>query len=442
MRIAFVLTLVIVSSLLFGLTFGDDQPKPLHLGPDKALNWAEYIAVHNSTRHLWYWFFESRNAPSSDPFVLWMTGGPGCSSLVALFNENGPYTINEDLSLSINPYSWNSNANVLWIDQPTNTGYSYSDFGDIGVTNEDEMAADMYEFFQTFFRKYPKYKSLPFYVTGESYAGHYVPALSAHIFKENSNSSNTPINLKGLAIGNGLVDPLLQYPYYAPYAYDHGIISQTQFDLMAALSPICTDLIQGCIDNSTLGWLACINAYTMCNMAELMPVQFTNINLYDVREQCEVPPLCYNFTLVDAFLAQPYVIEALGVTGHYWTDCNRIVDLELVFAGDWMLNYANDIPLLLANNINVLVYSGEYDFICNWYGGQSWTHGMQWPGQQAFNQASNTTWTVDGQTAGTSISAQGFTFLRVKDAGHMVPMNQPKNALDMLSRLLNDQPFD
>jgi len=186
-----------------------------------------------------------------------MTGGPGCSSLVALFNENGPYTINEDLSLSINPYSWNTNANVLWIDQPTNTGYSYSDFGDLGVTNEAEMAEDMYEFFQTFFTKYPKYAPLPFYVTGESYAGHYIPALSAKIFRENmNNTKGIRINLRGLAIGNGLVDPLLQYPEYAPYAYDHGVVSQTEFDLMSALSPICTGLIQGCIDNSTLGWLA------------------------------------------------------------------------------------------------------------------------------------------------------------------------------------------
>jgi len=329
----------------------------------------------------------------------------------------------------------------LWIDQPVNTGYSWSSAGDIGVITEEEMAEDMYELFQAFFKKYPKYVKLPFYVTGESYAGHYVPALSARILHGNQAHTGITINLVGLAIGDGLVDPLLQYPQYAPYAYEHKVIDKQAFELMNALNPICSVLIQGCIDNSTLGWLDCINAYTMCNYAELVPVTFTGINPYDVREQCEVQPLCYNFTLVNSFLAQPAVIQALGVEGRIWNSCNRLVELELVFAGDWMLNYASDIPELLAQNISVLVYSGEFDFICNWYGGSAWTHGLQWPGQQAFNRAPNVTWHVNGAEAGSAISAQGFTFLRVKDAGHMVPMDQPTNALAMLDTFLHNRPF-
>ncbi len=89
--------------------------------------------------HLFYWFFESRSSPSTDPVILWMTGGPGCSSMLALFTvqnfvlifcissdlivdfshqENGPYTVNKDLSLNLNPYSWNSFANIIYVDQP------------------------------------------------------------------------------------------------------------------------------------------------------------------------------------------------------------------------------------------------------------------------------------------------------------------------------------
>jgi carboxypeptidase C (cathepsin A) len=129
--------------------------------------------------------------------------------------------------------------------------------------------------------------------------------------------------------------------------------------------------------NSTLGWLDCINAFEECNVINLEPIEFTGVNVYDVREQCQDPPLCYDFSLVNEFLAQPYVQQALGVVGRTWTSCNRFVELVLTFAGDWMLNYADDVPLLLANNVNVLVYSGEYDFICNWYGGNAWTHALQ-----------------------------------------------------------------
>ena len=74
-----------------------------------------------------YWMFESRHEPSTDPVLLWMTGGPGCSSEVALFGENGPCSVNANGTGTIrNPYSWNSRANVIYIDQPAGTGFSYA----------------------------------------------------------------------------------------------------------------------------------------------------------------------------------------------------------------------------------------------------------------------------------------------------------------------------
>jgi len=65
---------------------------------------------------IFYWHFESKLNPSSDPLVIWLNGGPGCSSLLGLFTENGPYTINDDLTLNANPYAWNQQANVVFVD--------------------------------------------------------------------------------------------------------------------------------------------------------------------------------------------------------------------------------------------------------------------------------------------------------------------------------------
>ena len=88
-----------------------------------------------------------------------------------MLGENGPYIVQEDLSLKINPNSWNSNATVLWIDQPAGSGFSYGSY----ITNEDEMASDMWEFLGAFMAKYKAagrdYSALPFHVIGESYAG-------------------------------------------------------------------------------------------------------------------------------------------------------------------------------------------------------------------------------------------------------------------------------
>jgi len=366
-----------------------------------------------------------------------LTGGPGCSSLLALMAENGPYHVLNNLSLEINPYSWNTKANIMWIDQPSGTGYSYDESGKVdGVYTENVVADDLYEFLQLFFAQYPKYNSLDFYVTGESYAGHYVPHVSRRIYDGNQNlqPGDVYINLKGLAIGDGLVDPYYQYPEYAPYAYDNGLISEAEYKTMEAFLPVCEAEISYCSQNSTLGWTACINAYDMCNLIEVEPVILTGVNPYDIREQCEYPPLCYNFDNIDSFYNEESTIEALGAAKDKWMECNRIVEMRLVFAGDWMLNFAEDLPILLENDIRVLIYHGEYDFICNWYGGFNWMKHLEWKYQDNWLAAANTTWYVDGEVAGYNKSSNGFTFLKVLNAGHMVPMDQPVNALAMIEQ--------
>jgi len=86
-----------------------------------------YINVNSKyNANVFYWFFESQGTPSSDPVVLWLTGGPGCSSELALFFENGPYTVDGNGNLSPNPYSCNSFTNLLYVDQPVGTGFSYA----------------------------------------------------------------------------------------------------------------------------------------------------------------------------------------------------------------------------------------------------------------------------------------------------------------------------
>lgn len=94
----------------------------------------------NAVDDIFYWWFESRNSTKDDPLVIWLTGGPGCASEIALFYENGPYKFEEDgKTLMGNPYSWNSNANLLYVDQPIGTGFSHANIPDLD-TNETEVA--------------------------------------------------------------------------------------------------------------------------------------------------------------------------------------------------------------------------------------------------------------------------------------------------------------
>jgi len=416
------------------------HPSFVGLGPDNVTQHSGYITVNGTVyngAHLFYWMFESRSKPKTDPFILWLTGGPGCASELALFFENGPYSINKDLSLKLNPYSWNSFANLLYVDQPVGTGFSYADYIEDYVINEKQVAQDMFVFLQQFFQMYPQYAKLDMYILGESYAGHYVPAIGHRIQLGNRRHEGININLKGLAIGNGWVDPYLQYPGYADFAYQNNLIDYVEYLGNQVAIKGCQSLI------SNGAWLEALEACNLVTEAILAEIGVTLgyfPNVYDYAIPCANPPLCYDFSIMDTFLAQPAVQKALGVSPNAdWSECNQIVHTLLL--DDWIVNLDTVIPALL-NDYRMLVYSGELDYICNWVGGYSWCSNLVWPGQKQFNALNFTDWHVSGQVAGAAKNALNLTFLKVANAGHMVPMDQPKNALDMLRRFLKNQPFN
>ena len=126
---------------------------PSKLGVDPgAKQYSGYLDDEAGDKHLFYWFFESRNNPETDPVVLWLNGGPGCSSLTGLFLELGPSSIDENLKLHANPYSWNSNASVIFLDQPVNVGFSYSSGS---VNNTIAASKDVFALLTAIFRAVP-----------------------------------------------------------------------------------------------------------------------------------------------------------------------------------------------------------------------------------------------------------------------------------------------
>jgi len=404
---------------------------------DPVKQYSGYYHLTTGDKHYFYWFFESRRAPATDPVLLWMTGGPGCSSEVALFGENGPCQVNANGTGTIrNPYSWNSQANVIYIDQPAGTGFSYG----LGLDHDEKgVATDMYDFLQQFMKSHPEYAKLPFFAFGESYAGHYVPAVTHKIWQQNAAlpAGNVRINLVGTSVGNGLTDPSIQYKYYADMAVstnDHKpAVSKVTHGLMELATAPCVAAIDACQKVAA----SCVLATEICNAGLLMPYQLSGMNPYDMREKCQVPPLCYDFSNVGTYLKRPEVLSALGVDPkHKWSDCNRAVALSFELGGDWMHDYQMMIPDQLAAGIRVLIYAGDQDFICNWLGNQAWANAMEWAHKPEFNNAEAAPWTVAGKAAGTIQSAANFSFLRVYDAGHMVPRDQPAVSLAMVNAFM------
>ncbi|KAL1354954.1 hypothetical protein AAHE18_05G080700 [Arachis hypogaea] len=156
----------------------------------------------------------------------------------------------------------------------------------------------------------------------------------------------------------------------------------------------------------------------------------SNSNYYDIRKKCE-GNLCYDFSNVETFLNEKTVRDALGVRNLDFVSCSSTVYDAMM--QDWMRNIEVGIPALLEDGIQVLVYAGEEDLICNWLGNSRWVHAMEWSGQKEFGAASTVPFLVNGAAAGTLKSHGPLAFLKVNEAGHMVPMDQPKAALQMLT---------
>lgn len=406
---------------------------PEVLGVDSTKQYSGYLDVADG-KHLFFWSFESRNDPKNDPIVLWLNGGPGCSSLTGLFFELGPARIDKNLKVVKNPYSWNNNATVIFLDQPVNTGYSYTE----GDTVSDTIAAskDTYAFLKLFFQAFPEYAPLDFHIAGESYAGHYIPVFASEILSH----SDRNFNLTSILVGNGLTDPLRQYDQYAPMACGKGgappVLDDDQCQGMYNAQPRCDRLIQACYSSQS-AWI-CTPAAIYCNNVMIGPYQQTGKNVYDIRTPCGKSSLCYDdLDFVDKYLNQDFVKQAVGAKVDTYTGCNFDVNRNFLTAGDWMKPYYTAVTDVLSKNVPVLIYAGDKDFICNWLGNQAWVRQLQWSGSTGMANAKVEPWLVDGKEAGQKFNYEHFTFLRVYNAGHMVPYDQPKNSLAMFNKYIN-----
>jgi len=414
--------------------------------------WSGYFEVNGTTekadKNYFYWAFAPRSGRADAPVLLWMTGGPGCSSSLALLVENGPCHINETTAeLYNNPFSWNTDAYLVYIDQPSGVGFSYS--GSAGYdTNEAEVSRDMYWFLQKFFEAHPSLQSNPFFVVGESYGGHFAPATAYRIMQGNeANEGPVKIRLTGLAVGNGLVDPYVQYASYPDLAYNwcntvlgSPCVSQSTYEYMQSMVPTCQSTIAGCMQNVSFD---CSMADLECNPI-MSAYTDTGLNVYDIRKPCD-GQLCYNFNGAISFMNRADVQTSLGVKSTNWQPCSDTVNQ--MFSQDWFKTFNTTIPPLLENGVRVLIYNGDDDFICNWIGSKNWTTELQWSKQKTFDQAPDKPVIIDTMQAALvrSVSSTAspiqFSFMQVHGAGHMVPMDQPRTALYMISKFMSNQNF-
>ncbi|KAI5116945.1 hypothetical protein M0805_003673 [Coniferiporia weirii] len=405
--------------------------------------------IDSGSKHFFFYFFESRDDPDNDDVLLWTNGGPGGSSAMGLFMELGPCNIASANSTKYNPYSWNTNANIFFIDQPIGVGFSYDDFGNIPSTSE-EAGVDIAVFAAIFFETFSKFKGRNFHLTGESYAGRYLPVYAAAIYDQNKDlvaKGPTPVNLKSIMIGNGATDFFyLLRSYYDIQCTSAAIQPMQPISTcvrMKQILPRCEKWSKAaCVDHFDL--IDCRAAFDFCAMELMMPCVAAGYNYFDVSMKCDTDNDCYpEQDDAAAYLNSAPVRSELGIDpafGNFsvisWTVNQRFWE-----SGDPIHQTQLYVAELLARGVKVLIYAGTYDFVANWVGNERWTLDMEWEGQKAFVQEELRDWFVGDAPAGKTRTHGNFTFATIYGAGHLAPHDKPIESLEMVNRWLAEEPL-
>jgi carboxypeptidase C (cathepsin A) len=397
--------------------------------PDVELSGYLPVTTHADSppAGLFYWFVESQTPESRVPLVLWLNGGPGASSLYGFFLEHGPYVVKPDLTLEKRVFSWTQSAHYLVIDQPIGVGFSVG--APQSFLDESEAMNQLYEALQAFYSRYPELLSSPLYIAGQSYAGKYIPQLAMRILNQSDPTKRLP--LKGILIGDGWVNPLIQQSADAEYAYSHGLIDEITRQKVHKLYKQCAKEIARQTPTS-------LQAHHLCEKMQTLIKQSSGcLHLINIG-QCEES----NADWMTAYLNMPAVREALHVdknAGTYLTFSDNVSTQLMIGEQDSMAEYY---PQLLEKQIKVMIYNGLLDGTdSNFMGTDRWLRALPWSKSRAFYEASTCIWRMKGSVAGFVKTAFGLTQIKIRDAGHIAPADQPAALLDLVTRFVQSQAF-
>ncbi|KAK7304136.1 hypothetical protein RJT34_15209 [Clitoria ternatea] len=418
--------------------------------PGQAFNitfahYSGYITVNEeSGRTLFYWFIEALEDPHSKPLVLWLNGGPGCSSIAyGQSEEIGPFHIKADgKTIYLNPYSWNRFANVLFLDTPVGVGFSYSNTESDVLNNGDKRTAeDNLVFLLKWFERFPQYKGRDFFISGESYAGHYVPQLSQVIVKYNSAIKGNAINLKGFLVGNALTDDFYDQLGIYEFMWSSGLISDQTYKLLNLLcdheslihpSDSCANITE--IANTEMGNIDPYSLFTPTCHANASLGQLNQLVRRKHRKGILAPiydPCITTHSI--AYFNRPEVQRVLHVDPDHkpaqWETCSDVIYDNWKDSPPSVLDIYHE---LIHSGLRIWVFSGNTDTVLPVTSARRSINALKLPTVSHWRAW----YDDDGEVGGWTQEYAGLTFVGVRGAGHEVPLHKPKLALILFKTFL------
>ncbi|XP_066600490.1 venom serine carboxypeptidase [Prorops nasuta] len=396
-------------------------------------SYAGYLTVNKEyNSNLFFWFFPAQLNPITAPVILWLQGGPGATSLFGLFMENGPFTVTSNKTLKPRKYSWNLNHNVIYIDNPVGTGFSFTENEKGYATNETDVGRDVHTALVQFFQLFPELQKNDFFVTGESYGGKYVPAVS-HAIKDYNIKATKKINLKGLSIGNGWTDPENQV-IYGDYLYQIGLIDFNGRELFHQYEKQGREFIQ----NKQFDKAFEIFDLILDGDLTSQPSLFKNLTGFDFYFNYLYIKDTNESYWMSEFVQRSDIRNAIHVGNCSFHVEDKTVEEHL--RNDVMQSLAVLIEDLV-QHYKVLIYNGQLDIIVAYPLTENYLQQLKWPGADKYKKAVRKTWWVGQELAGYTKTIDNLTEALVRNAGHMVPSDQPKWAFDLITRFTHNKPF-
>ncbi|GJJ72224.1 carboxypeptidase D [Entomortierella parvispora] len=446
------LTIVAIGQILMSINYVQAQTQEDYivkdlpgLSPADSENLKQYAGHmaldEGKLSNLFFWLVTKKRDQKSGKLIIWLNGGPGCSSADGYFLESGPLRF-VDQTLTINKGGWHEFANVVFLDQPVGTGLSFTKDQLLG--SMEEITNHFLAFLREFFKIFPDLAQDDLYLAGESYAGTYIPYFAKGILDHNENlpEGHHAYNMQGMAIGNGWIDPLHQYTSFIPFVQKYGIGTPDLISDLTHQQDRCLDDIrlQDLISQNKCEDLVSIILRSSITGNETNPMC---INEYDIRRK-EVYPGCgtlwpYELPQMKEYLNRQDVRRALNAirAPDPWGECSRRVSDALRF--DDSTPAISLLPGILEKT-KILLFSGQQDLICNHIGTEFMISNMTWQGAQGFVDSPTHKWTVEDIPAGEWIEDRNLTYVLVFNSSHMVPYDVPLVALDMMNRFMGLDP--
>ncbi|KAH0760271.1 hypothetical protein KY290_023764 [Solanum tuberosum] len=419
-----------------------------------------YIGVGDSDDvQLFYYFIKSESNPKSDPLILWLTGGPGCSALSGLLFEIGPITFEPveygDFkpaeyngsfpSLVLNPHTWTKVASFIFLDLPVGTGFSYARTSEARQSDDLQASDHAYQFLRKWFNDHPEFLRNPFYVAGDSYSGISIPIISQLIANGNEKGLEPFIDLKGYLLGNPATFHG-EYNYRISYAHGVGLISDELFE---SLKRNCKGEYFDIHPRNTQCW----------NDRQTYDQMLGGItNAHILEPKCE-----FASPRPQKWIGQRRSLDEMLYLGrlrcrfdwekisYHWADDDKVREALHVRRGSigkWKRCAGDDLPYqkIIGNSIpyhanlsvkgyRSLIYSGDHDTMIPYTSTEAWIRSLNYSIVDDWRP-----WIVDGQVAGyTRTYSNKMTF--ATGGGHTAPEYKPVECLAMLRRWLSYQPL-